>query len=87
VIYAFYEADRAMAAKFRPEFLKGDKVAPTFRALSKGGVAKIAVAFWGNGAIKSLGLKNPSQQFHIVCNLNCSRGNFKGWQEKAPRRQ
>lgn len=51
------------------DIVREHELAPLFReSLRKNGGARIAVAFWGRGALKLLGLKND-QDLQIICNL------------------
>ena len=52
------------------DIVREHELAPLFRkSLRKNGGAQIAVAFWGRGALKLLGLK-AGQDLQIICNLS-----------------
>jgi hypothetical protein len=54
------------------KLLREDDIGPEFRSLKKGiPELLIAVAFWGQGAIKELGL-SQGQKARVICNLNSS---------------
>src|SRR4051812_817985 len=59
----------------RLKLLREDQLGSSFCALSKqASEVVIAVPFWGEGAIKSLGL-GTGQKVHVICNLSSNACN------------
>lgn len=69
------------------QIIGGDRLPDEFRALTgDADTVRIAVPFWGQGAIRTLGLTDERSK-RIVCNLSSTAWGLKGTRKRAGSRQ